>query len=90
MTTNATGDDDNNVDGDGATGNEVDDDGDGQRATTMTTTTMAMTTNDSDGDSTMESGATGHDKTMMVTGDNRNSTSPRRSVMSFFSRRMAM
>ena len=26
---NATGDDDNNVDGDGATGNEVDDDGDG-------------------------------------------------------------
>ena len=25
----ATGDDDNNVDGDGATGNEVDDDGDG-------------------------------------------------------------
>jgi hypothetical protein len=29
MTTMATGDDDNDVDGDGATGNVVDDDGDG-------------------------------------------------------------
>ena len=48
--TTATGNDDNDVDGDGAMGNEVDDDGNGatkstmvtaRRATTMTTTTMA-------------------------------------------------
>ena len=39
---------DNDVDGDGATGNEVDDDGGGRRATTTTTT--ATTTDDGDGD----------------------------------------
>ena len=43
----ATGDDDNDVDGDGATGNETDDDGDGATGNEV----------DDDGD-----GATGNDK----------------------------
>ena len=43
--TMATGDDDNVVDGDGATGNKVDEDGN----------------DDDDGDSAMGSGATGYD-----------------------------
>jgi len=40
--TMATGDDDNNVDGDSAMGNKVDDDG-ARWATTMKTTTMGTT-----------------------------------------------
>ncbi len=45
MATTMLEDDDNNdVDGNGMTGNEVDYDGDGRRATTTTTTMMAMTT----------------------------------------------
>jgi len=40
----ATGEDDNDINGNGTTGNKVDDGGDGATATTTTTTTMAKTT----------------------------------------------
>ena len=66
-TTMLADDNDNNVDGDGMTGNEVDDDGDGRRATTRMTTMMVTMTNDGNGDDgdgngTMGSGATGDDE----------------------------
>jgi hypothetical protein len=52
----ATGDDDNDVDGDSATGNEVNDDGDG----------VKCNHNDGDDDGAMGSGATGYDDDVVV------------------------
>jgi len=43
-------DNDNNIDGNGATGHEVADDGNGQRTMTTTMTTMATMTDDGDDD----------------------------------------
>ena len=55
MTTMATGDDDNDLDGDGATGNKVDDDGDGA------TGDDNDDDDDGHGDGAMGSGGTGYD-----------------------------
>ena len=60
--TTATGDDDNNVDGDGATGNEVEHDGDGVTGDDNNDDgDDGDDDNNGDGDSKMGSGATGYD-----------------------------
>ena len=56
----ATGDDDNDVDGDGATGNEVDDDGDGATGDYNDDDDDGDNDDDGDGNSAMGSGATGY------------------------------
>ena len=48
--TTATGDDDNDVDGDGATGNETDDDGDGATGNEVDDDGDGATGNDNDDD----------------------------------------
>ena len=60
-TTMATGDDDNDVNGDGTTGNEVDDDGDGATGDNNDDDDDGGDDVDGDGNSTMGSGATGYD-----------------------------
>jgi len=65
--TTATGDDNNNVNGDGAMGNEVDDDGDGATGNEVDDDGDGVTgddnedDNDDNGDGAMGSGATGYD-----------------------------
>ena len=63
MTTIGTGDDDNDVDGDGATGNEVDDDGDGATGDDNDDKDDGSddSDSDSDGNGAMGSGATKYD-----------------------------
>ena len=57
----ATGDDDNDVDGDGATSNEVDDDGDGATGDYNDDDDYdGNNDDDGDGNSAMGSGATGY------------------------------
>jgi hypothetical protein len=60
-TTMAMGDDDNNVDGNGAMGNEVDNDGDGATGNDNNNEEDGNNDNDGDGDSVMGSGATRYD-----------------------------
>ncbi len=57
----ATGDDDNNVDGDGATGNQFDDDGNGATGDYNDDDDDGDDDDDVNGDSAMGSGATGYD-----------------------------
>jgi hypothetical protein len=59
-TTMATGDDDNDVDGDSATGNKVDDDGDGATGDYNDDDDDGNNNDDGDGDSAMGSGVTGY------------------------------
>jgi hypothetical protein len=61
MTTMATGDDNKDVDGDGATGNEVNDDGDGATGDDNDDEDDGNDNDDDDGDGAMGSGATRYD-----------------------------
>ena len=61
MMTTATGDDNNDVDGDGATGKEVDDDGDGTTGDGNEDDDNGDEDNNRDGNSAMGSGAMGYD-----------------------------
>ena len=66
-TTMATGDDDNDVDGDGATGNEVNDDGDGATGNINDEDDdYGDDDNNGDGDVTMGSGAIRYKKVYYV------------------------
>ena len=60
-TTMATGDDNNDVDGDGVTGNEVDDDVDGAMGDDNADDDDGNDNDGGDGDGTMGSGAMGYD-----------------------------
>jgi len=60
-TTMATGDDNNDVDGNGMTGNKVGDDGDGAMGDDNDNNDDGDDDDDGDGDSAMGSGATGYD-----------------------------
>jgi len=60
-TTMATGDYNNNVDGDGTTGNEVEDDGDGTKGDDNNDNNDGDDDDNGDGDSGMGSGATEYD-----------------------------
>ncbi len=57
----AMGDDDNDVDGNGAMGNEVDDDGDGKTGNDNDDEDDGNNADDGDGNSAMGSGATRYD-----------------------------
>ena len=66
-----TGDDDNDVNGDSTTGNEVDDDGDGATGDDNDNDDNGDHDGDGDGDGMMGSGATGYDNDDDDDGDGR-------------------